>query len=372
MADRMAFSMANELPKLPPARLRALKKDPQKSAAAIDLCYVNDRMPGITRRRSGKGFSYRLKGNPVSEKSTLARIRSLAIPPAWTDVWICPMGNGHLQATGKDVRGRKQYRYHPKWSLIRSSTKFHHMIAFGERLPSVRDRIQKDLALPGLPKEKVLALVVNILDGTPIRVGNAEYERTNASYGLSTLKDRHVRPAGTGVKLRFKGKTGIMHEVRIKSKRLGRLVMRCRDLPGQELFQFLDEDGRPIPIDSGMVNGYIREIAGEEFSSKDFRTWKGTVHCLAHLIAAECPSTVTARREMINKALDEAAAVLGNTRAICRKYYVHPKVIDTYECDRLHRFLARSDSKSEMIQRGLTFEEKLVLKVLKSAPVKAS
>src|SRR5690606_27622989 len=190
------------------------------------------------------------------------------------------------------------------------------MIAFGERLPSIRERIQKDLMLPGLPKEKVLALVLNILDGTPIRVGNAEYERSNASYGLSTLKDRHVRSGSGAVMLRFKGKTGIMHEVRIKSKRLSRLVMRCRDLPGQELFQFLDEEGHPVPIDSGMVNCYIRESAGDEFSSKDFRTWKGTVHCLTHLIAAECPSTDTARKEIINKALDDAAAVLGNTRAI--------------------------------------------------------
>lgn len=354
------------LPHLPPSKLRILKHDPVKSAEAIDLRYVNDRMKGISRKKHGKAFRYTLNGVPVKDEETLQRIGSLAIPPAWTDVWICQHANGHLQATGKDVRGRKQYRYHPAWAQLRSQTKYHHALEFADKLPTIRERLAKDLARATLSREKVLAVVVSIMDRIPIRIGNQAYEKENNSFGLSTLKDKHVRPEPGSVRLVFKGKTGIAHNVKIKNKRLARLIMHCRDLPGQDLFQYIDENGGSRPIDSGMVNDYIKEISGGAFTSKDFRTWNGTVQCMKALIAENCPSTSTARKEAINKALDQAASHLGNTRAVCRKYYIHPEVIGAYECDRLHALLEDGHS-AEPLNAGLTYEESLVLKVLRSA-----
>jgi DNA topoisomerase-1 len=356
----------NELPRLLPRQLRTLKKDHEKSAAAIDLRYVKDREPGIQRIKHGKTFRYRFKDKPVNDEATLARIRSLAIPPAWTDVWICKDAHGHLQATGKDVRGRKQYRYHPNWSAVRSQTKFHHTLEFGLKLPEIRERLEKDMAKQGLAKEKVLATVVSILDHAHIRVGNQEYEKQNNSYGLSTMKDKHVKPDGGSVRLVFRGKTGIVHDVKIKSRKLAKMIMRCRDLPGQELFQYLDADGTPRPIDSGMVNDYIREISGGEFTSKDFRTWKGTVHCMSVLLAEACPEAAKDRKEALNKALDEAARQLGNTRAVCRKYYVHPDILSAYECAKLHDLL-KDEDQDKVQADGYSFEEKVVLKALKKA-----
>jgi DNA topoisomerase I len=356
-----------KLPKLTARHLRAMKKDPERSAEVMDLRYVNDRAPGIQRRKHGENFRYRYKDAPVTDADTLQRIRSLAIPPAWTDVWICPQPNGHLQATGKDARGRKQYRYHPRWSAVRSHTKFHHTLEFGERLPVIRQRLEQDLSRSGLGREKVLAAVVSIMDLAHIRVGNAAYEKENRSFGLSTLKDRHVKQEGGSVRLVFKGKTGIPHDVPIRSRKLARLVLRCRELPGQELFQYVEEDGTTRPIDSGMVNEHIREISGGAFTSKDFRTWNGTVHCLRSLLASTCPEGAGARKEAINQALDEAAKQLGNTRAVCRKYYVHPEVLNAYECARLHQLGNGAGEPGQVDDEGYTFEERIVLKVLRAA-----
>ncbi len=353
-----------DLRKIPVSQLRKLKKDPEKSALVSALKYVNDRSPGIERIKHGKKFRYRFNGRPVNDEVTLSRIASLAIPPAWTDVWICKDANGHLQATGKDVRGRKQYRYHPKWSDVRSQTKFHHTLEFGLSLPAIRDRLNKDMAQPGLTKEKVLSMVVSIMDHAHIRVGNAEYEKQNNSYGLSTMKDKHVKPEGGSVRLVFRGKTGILHDVKIRSRKLARMIMRCRDLPGQELFQYVAEDGTPRPIDSGMINEHIKNISGGEFTSKDFRTWKGTVHCLSALLAEACPDQARERKESLNRALDEAARQLGNTRAVCRKYYVHPEILSAYECAKLHD-LIESEKADEVCDDGYSYEERLVLKALK-------
>ncbi|MDQ3099877.1 MAG: DNA topoisomerase IB [Bacteroidota bacterium] len=353
--------------KLPAKSLRALKQDPVRSAQAIDLRYVNDGMKGIARQKHGANFRYRSNDAPVTDAEILGRIKSLAIPPAWTDVWICPHANGHLQATGKDARGRKQYRYHLQWSRVRSHTKFHHALEFGNRIPDIRERLAKDLNRSNLDREKVLALVVSIMDQTHIRIGNASYEKDNNSFGLSTLKDKHVKSDPRSVRLIFKGKTGIAHDVKIQSRKLARLVTHCRDLPGQELFQYIDANGEPKPIDSGMVNDYIREISGGPFTSKDFRTWKGTVHCLKGLIAETCPTSATARKEAINKALDEAAKQLGNTRAVCRKYYIHPEVITSFECEKLHRLMDSVHGEDVSTKGGYTFEERLVLKVLQAA-----
>ncbi len=353
--------------KLPPRTLRALKHDPVQSAKAIDLRYVNDRIKGIERIKHGRNFRYRFKGEAVKDEEILKRIGSLAIPPAWTDVWICPYANGHLQATGKDARGRKQYRYHPDWSVVRSQTKYHHALEFANRLPEIRARLARDLNKPGLSREKVLAVVISIMDRTLIRVGNQAYAKENKSFGLSTLKDKHVKPDAGSVRLQFKGKTGIAHDVKIRSRKLARLIMHCRDLPGQDLFQYIDENGEPRPIDSGMVNDHIKEISGGPFTSKDFRTWNGTVHCLKALIAETCPSNANARKEAINKALDQAAEQLGNTRAVCRKYYIHPEVITAYECEKLHGMMDRMRTDDQPLKDGYTFEERLVLKVLAAA-----
>ncbi len=359
--------MTDPVMKLPPRQLRILKRDHKKSAHAVDLRHVRDSMAGIERIRHGRNFRYRYKGAPVKDEETLARIKKLAIPPAWTDVWICPHPKGHLQATGKDARGRKQYRYHADWALVRSRTKFHHMLEFGMRIPAIRAQLRNDLATPGLTREKVLATVISLMDLTNMRVGNPEYEKENGSYGLSTLKDRHVKGGPGGVRLVFKGKTGITHNIKIRSRELARLVMRCKEVPGQELFQYIDEDGESRPIDSGMVNDRIRELSEGEFTSKDLRTWKGTVHCLTALIANTCPDNANERKTAINQALDETAKLLGNTRAVCRKYYVHPDVISSYECRKLNEILSGEKKADRILEGEHTLEERLVLKVLSAA-----
>ncbi len=252
--------------------------DPVESAQAAGLRYVSDTQPGIRRKRAGKGFVYvGTDGKTIRDAKELARIRSLAIPPAYTDVWICPSPNGHIQATGRDARGRKQYRYHPKWREVRDETKFGRMLAFSEALPKIRARLERDLSLPGLPREKVLATVVRLLECTCIRVGNDEYAKSNRSFGLTTLQDRHVEISGSNLRFEFRGKSGKMHKVDLNDRRLARIVQRCQDLPGEDLFQYLDDDGVRQTIGSGDVNDYIREISGQEFTAKDFRTWAGTL-----------------------------------------------------------------------------------------------
>ncbi|MFO0850635.1 MAG: DNA topoisomerase IB [Gemmataceae bacterium] len=297
---------------------------------AVKLTYVCDSAPGICRLKAAATFRYRAPdGRPVRNTDELARIRSLAIPPAWTDVWICPDPHGHIQATGKDARGRKQYRYHPAWRAERDGTKFDRLSAFGGALSQLRQRIDADLARPGLPREKVLAAVVHLLDRTHLRVGNAEYARTNNSFGLSTLKDRHVTFAGDSLRLKFRGKSGVWHDRAVTDRRLARIVRACRDLPGQHLFQYAGEDGEPRAVGSADVNGYIREAAGGEFTAKVFRTWAGTVGA-AVLLSQEPANTVTSRKRAVVRVVKEVAVRLGNTPAVCRASYIHPRVIDAY------------------------------------------
>jgi DNA topoisomerase I len=302
-----------------------------ETARAAGLRYVSDDAPGFTRQRVGKGFKYyNAEGGVLRDKDALARIRALAIPPAWTEVWICPHANGHLQATGRDARGRKQYRYHTKWRCERDANKYEHMLAFGKALPAIRQRTTRHLALSGLPRQKVLATVVKLLESTLIRVGNEEYARTNRSFGLTTLRDGHVNVRGANLHFRFRGKSGVAHEIDLNDQRLARIVRRCRDLPGQELFQYLDDDGEPQTITSTDVNDYLREIAGAEFTAKDFRTWAGTVQAaLALQEFAECASQTEAKRN-VTRAIERVAAKLGNTPSVCRKSYVHPTVLEVY------------------------------------------
>ena len=287
--------------------------------------------PGIVRRRAGSGFSYvGPDGTRVTDADELRRIRSLAIPPAWRDVWICPRPHGHLQAVGRDARGRKQYRYHPRWRAVRDETKYARMTAFGRALPKIRGRVERDLARAGLPREKVLATVVRLLETTCLRVGNEEYARTNGSFGLTTLRTRHVDVSGSTLRFEFRAKGGKTVSVGVTDRRVARVVRRCQDLPGQELFQYVDEAGVLQAIDSADVNAYLREISGEDFTAKDFRTWIGTVAAARALSEVPAFASKTQARRNVVRAIESVAAQLGNTPAICRKSYVHPAVIDTY------------------------------------------
>lgn len=312
-------------------RRLSVDTDPADSAREARLRYVSDATPGIVRLRSGRGFRYRLPdGGPVRDTATLARIRALAIPPAWTSVWICPRADGHLQATGRDAKGRKQYRYHARFRAEREGTKYGRMPQFGAALPAIRARVASDLARNGLPREKVLALVVRLLETTLIRVGNREYTKQNRSFGLTTMRDRHVDVNGATVRFEFRGKSGKWQSIRITDRRLAPLVRRCQEMPGQELFQY-DEpgDGRQS-IDSSDVNAYLREITGQEFTAKDFRTWAGTM--LTALELRERPAydgTAQAKRHLMG-AIDSVAKRLGNTPAVCRKCYVHPAIVQAW------------------------------------------
>jgi DNA topoisomerase I len=305
--------------------------DPLESAREAGLRYVSDEKPGIRRRRSGNGFRYlRPDGTAVRDEPTLHRIRKLVIPPAWTDVWITTDPRGHIQATGRDARGRKQYRYHPRWRAVRDETKYERMLAFGAALPTIRARVDADLARPGLPREKVLATVVRLLEATLIRVGNEEYARENRSYGLTTLRNRHVGVNGTELRFEFRGKSGKQHRVSLRDRRLAQVIRRLQELPGQEVFQYVGEDGARHSIDSDDVNAYLREIAGQDFSAKDFRTWAGTVLCAVALREVEaCVSESDAKRN-VAQVVTSVAQQLGNTPAVCRSSYIHPAVIETY------------------------------------------
>ncbi|HJR17536.1 MAG TPA: DNA topoisomerase IB [Gemmatimonadales bacterium] len=335
-----------------PAAAPELVMDPVESAQAAGLRYVNDTMPGIRRKRSGSGFTYLgPDGRAIKDAAELARIRSLAIPPAYTDVWICPSPNGHIQATGRDARGRKQYRYHPKWREKRDETKFGRILAFSQSLPRMRRQLEQDMSKPGLPREKVLATVVRLLDCTGIRVGNDEYARANRSFGLTTLQDRHVEVSGSSIQFEFKGKSGKTHRVSLSDRRLAKIVQRCQDIPGEDLFQYIDDDGVRQTITSGDVNDYLRTISGEDFTAKDFRTWSGTKLAVAALAEiGECTSAAQAKKNIL-RAIDSVADQLNNTRAVCRKYYVHPCVFDTYTAGTMLEILqngTKRDSKSEL------------------------
>ena len=316
-------------------RVRAAKvdtiNDPVESAKAAGLRYVSDAKPGIRRKRFGKGFGYRdPDGTPITDPATLMRIRSLAIPPAWRGVWICPIANGHLQATGRDAKGRKQSRYHPRWREVRDQTKYEHMLLFGSALPKIREHVERDLAIPGLPREKVLAAVVRLLETTFIRIGNEEYVKENGSYGLTTMRNKHVRVKGSTVTFDFKGKSGVEHTIDLHDRKLATIIRRCMDVPGYELFQYLDADGQRHSIDAGDVNDYLRQITEQYFTAKDFRTWAGTVLACQMLREFEPVETESQARKNVVAAIKSVAQRLGNTPSVCRKCYVHPAVLESY------------------------------------------
>lgn len=303
----------------------------KNAAVEAGLIYIDDSRPGLTRRKSGKGFSYRdPKGSPVRDAATLERIKKLAIPPAYVDVWICPRRNGHIQATGRDAKGRKQYRYHPDFRQAREADKFSRIMNFADALPKIRDRIDADMRRRGLPREKVLATVVHLLESTLIRVGNDDYARTNRSYGLTTLRDPHVKVSGSELTFKFKGKSGKEWNVSLKDKRVARIVKACQDLPGQELFQYIDEEGIQRDVTSSDVNAYLREITGEDYTAKDFRTWAGTVLAALALRAFEAFDSEAGAKRNVRTAIEDVAQRLGNTPTICRKCYIHPEVLDCY------------------------------------------
>jgi DNA topoisomerase-1 len=315
-----------------PQSLDAIDSHDSTSAArAAGLRYVHDGRPGIRREPAKEGFRYLdAHGKPVADETTLARIKCLVIPPAWQDVWICAQANGHLQATGRDARGRKQYRYHPKWRTARDEVKYERMLKFGDALPAIRHEVDRALKLPGLPREKVLATIVYLLEATMMRVGNEEYARTNKSFGLTTLRNRHAKVDGSDVEFSFRGKSGVYHKVKVHDRRLAGIVKRTRDLPGQELFQYIDDDGATHTIDSSDVNDYLRLITGEEYTAKDFRTWSGTVLAALALQEFEKFDSETQAKKNIVRAIESVAEKLGNTPTICRKCYVHPAVLDAY------------------------------------------
>jgi DNA topoisomerase-1 len=308
----------------------SLSNGNRNSAAEAGLRYATDDTPGISRRRSGRGFSYRAVDGRVVDRPTLARIRALVIPPAWTSVWIAADPTSHLQATGRDARGRKQYRYHARWSATRDRAKYDHTLVFARALPAIRRRVDTDLRGVPLSREWVLATVVRILDRTVIRVGNEEYARANGSFGLTTLRNRHARVHGAHLRLQFRAKSGVMQTVDVADRQLARAVRRCQELPGQTLFQYQDGAGQIHAVGSTDVNEYLRKAAGADLSAKDFRTWAGTVAAARHLAARPIPPTLQSRRREIVGALDAVARQLGNTRAVCRKCYVHPAVLQAY------------------------------------------
>ncbi len=310
----------------------AASATPRQAARAAHLRYVNDGEPGYRRLRSGGGFRYvTSRGRSIRDGRTLARIRSLAIPPAYREVWICRDPRGHVQATGRDARGRKQYRYHARWREVRDELKFDRMLAFSRALPRIRARVERDLARRDLSREKVIATIVRLLENTAIRVGNEEYAVANRSYGLTTLRDDHVEIDGESIVFEFRGKRGKVHRCRLRDRRLARVLARCRAIPGEELFQYVDAEGRRHSIGSSDVNAYLREISGEEFSAKDFRTWTGTLLAARELAQRSGGRNARERRSKLLEAIDAVAARLNNTRAVCRKFYIHPGVIEGFE-----------------------------------------
>jgi DNA topoisomerase-1 len=337
--------------------------DPKTTAQQAKLRYVTDNEPGILRAKKGKGFSYRdPDGRLVKDKAVLARIRSLAIPPAWKHVWICLHEDGHLQATGRDQRGRKQYRYHPRWRSIRDETKFDKMLAFAHSLPTIRKVVDEDLAKPGFTKRKVVAAVVRLLELSLIRVGNSEYARTNDTYGLTTMRDEHASILGSSVEFRFRGKSGIKHKVEVRDRKLAKVVAKCQAIPGQELFQYKDENGDFRVLTSADVNEYLREVAGADFTAKDFRTWAGTV--LAAVCLREMHDALEeakATKATLTRAVERVAERLGNTPSVCRKAYIHPAVCESYLAGTLLDLLA---AKKPTPTEGLDEYECLVIEFL--------
>ncbi len=360
-------SVIEESLKLSKKKTESIINDAKKSARAVNLVYVSDTFPGIIRKKVDDKFEYYYEGEKITDAEELLRIKHLVIPPAWENVWICKKENGHLQVTGFDVKNRKQYRYHPDWNKVRSHTKFYRLLDFAKTLPDIRRQLRKDLALPGLQQNKVLAAVVSLMERTSIRVGNSMYEKLYGSFGLTTLKDKHVDVKGGSVKFSFKGKKGVMHDITLKNKKLSGIVQQCRDIPGKELFQYFDNNGERRSIDSGMVNEYIRNISGAEFTAKDFRTWAGTVKAFLALKKVGCCETEKETKRRIVEVLDSVSEHLGNTRTVCRKYYVHPLILSLYESKGITKYLDELDTtENTNDEDGLTPQEVVVMKILES------
>jgi DNA topoisomerase-1 len=340
--------------------------EPQEAAKSAGLHYVDDSDPGYTRRRHGRWFEYlRPSGSPLKDPRELQRIRALAIPPAWTYVWVSTDENGHLQATGRDARGRKQYRYHPRWRAIRDENKYEKLIAFAEILPRIRRKIACHLRRRGLPREKVLAAVVRLLETTLIRVGNDEYAKSNGSFGLTTMRNKHAKVKGQKIRFEFRGKSGKEHEIGMEDPRLARIVRQCQDLPGQELFEYVEDDGRVCDVDSGDVNEYLREISGLDITAKDFRTWAGTALAAQALQEFEDFDSQAAAKRNITQAIERVAQRLGNTSAICRKCYIHPAIFEAYMDRSLLKLLkARTEKELRTSLADLSAEEAAVLALL--------
>jgi len=349
--------------KVPKRKLRALLQDTAKSAEAINLVYVSDKNPGIERVKRGRAFIYIKNGKRITDETELSRIKHLVLPPAWENVWICSLPNGHLQATGFDIRKRKQYRYHSLWSEFRNQTKFYQLLAFGKKLPALRQQLEKDLAKPGLPLEKVLAAVVMIMQQTNIRVGNNMYEKLYGSFGLTTLKDKHVKINGSSVKFCFKGKKGVYHQIDLKSAKLARVVKQCRDIPGKELFQYYQDNGERKTIDSGMVNEYVKNICCDNFTTKDFRTWTGTVNAIEVFKELGCCDDEAEIKKKIVETIDIVARRLGNTRAVCKKYYIHPAVLEMYTNKELEKFFEQNNGGGD---KTFSPAEQILMKILEA------
>jgi len=347
-------------------RLKKIVLDPVATAKAAQLLYVSPADEGIRRIKAGNRFIYKFGNKTVKGKEELGRIRSLVLPPAWEDVWICEKHNGHLQATGKDIKGRRQYRYHPLWNELRNQTKFYRMIELGNTLPRIRQQIQKDLALPGLSKNKVLATVISLMEKTGIRIGNGFYEKLYGSFGLTTLKDKHVNVKGGVIKFTFRGKKGVEHQVSLQSKRLSKIIHQCREIPGRELFQYIDEEGNRQSIESGMVNDYIKSIAEGEFTAKDFRTWCGSVAALNAIIEIGVLEDKKEAKQKIIEILDKVSLQLGNSRTVCKKYYVHPSLLEIYENGEMEKWLKKLKSGGKNNDNGLLSEEKVFMNILES------
>ncbi len=344
-----------------------LYENPALTADAVNLIYIKDTQAGIERTKKGRQFSYFFNGKKVDDKSIIDRINKLSIPPVWENVWICYQENGHLQATGFDARKRKQYRYHALWNYLRSETKFHHLVEFGKKLPQLRLQLEKDMSQSAVTESKVVATVISLMQRTYIRIGNETYEKENGSFGLTTLKDRHVQINGDAIKFSFTGKKSVQHAITLKNKKLAKAVKDCRDIPGKELFQYYDKDKNRQKVDSGMVNNYIKQATGGNFSAKDFRTWAGSLNILHSFAAMEEVLDEKEKKNSIIKALDEVSKTLGNTRTVCRKYYVHPGIIELYKQDKLKSYLNQLNKiEADYNMTGLTVAEKLLIQVLES------
>ena len=341
-----------------------LDKNHEEAARAAKLLYISDSVTGIIRLKKGKGYEYSLGGKMIKDRDQLERIRKLAIPPSWSKVWICAKANGHIQATGIDLNGRKQYRYHHEWNKLRADTKFHRLFEFGKVLPRLRRRIRRDMNSKGLSESKVLATVIDLMEKTYIRIGNNGYEKLYGSYGLTTLKDKHVTLKNENISFTFTGKKGVAHNISIRDKKLARIIKQCRDIPGKELFQYYTENGEKRCIDSGMVNNYIKQATNGEFTTKDFRTWAGSLHALQVLRTLELPQTEADLRKNIVTVLDAVSNKLGNTRNICKKYYVHPGLIQLYEERKLTDGLMAGNPATHS---GLGVEERILMQVIKKS-----